>query len=36
MTSTSHTNKRAMSPAGGDRKAGARGSGSGSVSIGSW
>jgi uncharacterized protein len=33
MPSTSHTNKRAMSPASGDRKAGARDSGSGSVSI---
>lgn len=33
MTSSPHTNKRAMSPAGGGRKAGARGSGSGGVSI---
>jgi uncharacterized protein len=33
MPSTSHTNKRAMSPASGDRRAGAQGSGSGSVSI---
>jgi uncharacterized membrane protein YedE/YeeE len=34
MTSSSHTKKRAISPAGGDRKVGARGSGSGGVSIG--
>jgi uncharacterized protein len=34
MTSSSHTKKRATSPAGGDRKAGAQGSGSGGVSIG--
>jgi uncharacterized protein len=33
MTSSSHANKRAMSPEGGGRNAGARGSGSGSVSI---
>ena len=33
MTSSSHTNKSATSPAGNGRKAGARSSGSGSVSI---